>query len=262
MYSLQTISFREAEEAYEFFNWRRKDHAKPRSASDLDSAIWWIKNTWDSFRSSDENFKEPSLIMNIADTFATEDARKLKPMGYARDYFDEGLYSHEQLYNEYVHRFFKTRKTKSGDATSYYMMMKARVDEKVNFFSETVLEGVCGWLWRMAQGTSMELEAVKKLEEKWASFKGFKVESAPNSMERDDVDAVLRSVKTGKVAIMWSIKNLGALSQGTVDKYRGKGKTKPHQYFGRDRDGVWTSINAPGIDKAAVVKLMREAAKS
>jgi hypothetical protein len=230
--------------------------AKPQGAyAKLDSDYEFVLKIWSNYKSSIPNSQ--NIVGRLARTFSADfNCRSYKPLGFFRDLNVPGAdVSRKGIYNAWVKRF--TRDYDSGWHFSKTLLEvsidqveKVQATLGVKLSRDRIAACLALIFYNSAKGVVEEIRITNELIEKYSNDPRFYYVAAPNSMEKLDVDGLLKERGTGKIVHYVSIKVFGAFSMKTIKEYRNvKGKTTPTIYVGIHNEGDtgWTSVLAKNI---------------
>lgn len=198
------------------------------------------KLVWDNYGIEGYPFTHNETMMAEMHRLFPKDegCRIYMPLGQFHDF---AHLDHEGIYNSFVASMSKKKRDRDGRMISMADALWPHVEDVWSrCFPDWVatkkdfLEGLSILFYGSAFGIWMEALTFQILEERVEKKYGGKyvVEMAPSSMERLDVDAVIKR-STGETAVKISIKCKKALSDKTVQYYRTvKKKDAPDIYFG------------------------------
>lgn len=218
--------------------------AKPQGAyAKLDADYEFVLKIWSNYKSHIPKGQgiPPTLAKKFSGDFS---CASYKPLGFFRDLNVPGNdLSRKGIYTSWVKRF--TRDYNSGWNYSK-TLLEASVEqvEKVqktygiNLSKERIEACLALIFYNSSKGVVEEIRITNELIEKYKDNPKYYYVAAPNSMEKLDVDGLLKERGTGKIIHYVSIKVFGAFTMKVLEEYRNvKGKTTPTIYIGVHNEG-------------------------
>jgi hypothetical protein len=209
----------------------------------LDEDYEFVLQIWSNY--DGDTPKSEHIPARLSRTFSSDYyCRIYKPLGFFRDLDKpENDVSRKGIYNSWVKRF--TRDYNSGwNYTKTILEVAVEQVEKVQAplgksLSKARIEACLALiLYNSAKGVVEEIRITRELIEKYKNHPTYVYVAAPNSMEKDDVDGLLKRRSDRTIVHYVSIKAFGAFSMKTLKRYRNvKGKTKPTIYAGVHNEG-------------------------
>lgn len=221
------------------------------------------KSVWDNFANPQGMGSTDSIIYELERIFPdVEAAHRKRPLGEFKELLN---LSHEEIYDELVARMQEPHEVKDGRTVSFIEVIWPYADSlyrkhlpSSEWLSQTqFFMGFSMMLFLSSIGIFLEGEVSRYLTEQIEASKlgkRFRYDEAPYTMEKEDVDGVIIDRDTEEIVCCISIKTMNALTQKTVDRYRGpKRKTRPDIYAGyrslkdwRAEDLTWIQVPGKG----------------
>lgn len=169
------------------------------------------------------------------------DCKRMKPLGDFRA-FDFKTTTHKDVYEDWIEKFTLDRVDANGNQTTlidecvaftFDMLRKHAPKALLTIDRKRITDIWSILLYNMAEGTYLELQVSKLLEEKYENHPHLYYRPAPFEDESKDVDGIIYKRSDDSPYMRASIKCKGALSHDTIYQYRVvKKKTVPDFYVG------------------------------
>lgn len=202
--------------------------------------FWYFRSVWDNYQQKQTGLADgDGVIPELARLFTkNKNTKYYKPLGDFKDFNKPETVSQEDIYNHWLNEFNKVQFTIEGPKTFKEVSLERAYDlqnkvlGKKIYTPYEIARGLSFMLWRCAEGMRLEIEVLIELQKRFNTPLR-KIKAAPGWYETYDVDAVMINEK-GQDIMYISIKNLGALSEETMNRYRAKNdnKKKPMIYMG------------------------------